>query len=78
MIRVVLTSALRVLVKNPIKKSFYGKKKFINVLTIFFIFHKSDVKTFFKQIINQCPKGTCQHFPNNNDDDDDNLPGNNN
>ena len=54
------------------------KKKFINVLTIFFIFHKSDVKTFLKQIVNQCPKGTCQHFPNNNDDDDDNLPGNNN
>ena len=54
------------------------KKKFINVLTIFFIFHKSDVKTFLKQIVNQFPKGTCQHFPNNNDDDDDNLPGNNN
>ena len=55
-----------------------GKKKTINVLTIFFIFHKSDIKTFLKQIINQCPKGTRQHFPNNNDDDDDNLPGNNN
>ena len=44
-----LTSALRALVKNPVKKSFYGKeKKTINVLTAFFIFHKSDVKTFLK------------------------------
>ena len=46
MIRVVLTSALRVLVKNPIKESFYGKK--INILTYFFIFHKNNVKTFLK------------------------------
>ena len=47
------------LVKNPIKKNFYGKrKKTINVLTAFFIFHKSDVKTFFNWIFNQCPKGT--------------------
>ena len=46
--RVMLTSALRVLVKNPIKKSFYGKrKKIINVLIAFFISHKSDIKTFF-------------------------------
>ena len=37
-------SALRVLIKNPVKKNFYGKK--INILTTFFIFHKSDVKTF--------------------------------
>ena len=44
-----LTSALRALVKNPVKKSFYGKeKKTINVLTAFFISHKSDVKTFLK------------------------------
>ena len=42
-------SALRALVKNSIKESFYGKiKKKINVLTVFFIFHKSDVKTFLK------------------------------
>ena len=54
-----LTSALRALVKNPIKESLYGKrKKIINVLTIFFIFHKSDVKTFLKWIFNQCLKGT--------------------
>ena len=55
------------------------EKKTINILTIFFIFHKSDVKTFLKQIVNQCSKDTRQHFPNNDDDDDDdNLPGNNN
>ena len=49
-----LTSALRALVKNPVKKSFYGKeKKTINVLTAFFIFHKSDVKTFFNWILNE-------------------------
>ena len=34
------------------------EKKTINVLTAFFIFHKSDVKTFFNWIFNQCPKGT--------------------
>ena len=44
-----LTSALRILVKNPVKESFYGKrKKKINVLTVFFISHKNDVKTFLK------------------------------
>ena len=52
-----LTSALRALIKNPVKESFYGKKKF-NVLTTFFISHKSDVKTFIKLIVNECPKGT--------------------
>ena len=38
------------MVKNLIKESFYGKikKKAINVLTVFFISHKSDVKTFLK------------------------------
>ena len=53
-----LTSALRTLIKNPVKESFYGKKKKINVLTAFFISHKSDVKTFIKLIGNECPKGT--------------------
>ena len=48
--REMLISALRALVKNPVKESFYGKrkKKTINVLTVFFISHKSDVKTFLK------------------------------
>ena len=55
-----LTSALRALVKNSVKESFYGKrkKKTINVLTVFLIFNKSDVKTFLKWIVNKCPKGT--------------------
>ena len=30
------------------------EKKIINVLTAFFIFHKSDVKTFLKWILKQC------------------------
>ena len=52
----------RALVNNPIKESFCGKrKKIINVLTAFFISHKISVKTFLKQIINQCPKRTYQH-----------------
>ena len=51
-------SDLRVLVKNPVKESFYEEKKTINILTTFFIFHKNDVKTFSKLIINKCPKGT--------------------
>ena len=39
------------------------KKKVINTLTAFFISHKSGIKTFLKQIINECPKGTRQHDP---------------
>ena len=35
------------LIKNLVKESFHGKKKTINILTTFFISHKSDVKTFF-------------------------------
>ena len=30
------------------------EKKEINVLTAFFISHKSDIKTFLKLILNQC------------------------
>ena len=42
-----------------LKKVFMGKEnKVINVLTVFFISHKSDVKIFLKWIINQCPKCT--------------------
>ena len=52
-----LTDALRVMVNNPFKESFYGKKK-KNVLKAFSIFHKSDVKTFLKWIVNHCPKDT--------------------
>ena len=44
-----LTSILRTMVKNSVKENFYEKrKKIINILTIFFISHKSDVKTFLK------------------------------
>ena len=48
--RKMLTNALRALVNNPFKESFYGekKKKTIKVLTVFFISHKSCVKTFQK------------------------------
>ena len=40
---------LRTLVKNPVKKSLYRKrkKKVIYVLIAFFVFHKSDVNIFF-------------------------------
>ena len=52
-------SALKVLINNSVKESFYKeKKKTINILTAFFISHKGDVKTFLKWIVNQCPKGT--------------------
>ena len=54
----ILTNIIRVLVNNPFKEKFYGKKKTINILTTFFIFHKSDVKIFLKLIINHCPKDT--------------------
>ena len=47
-----LTSALKVLVKNPVKENFYGKKKkVINVMTAFFISHKNNVKIFFNWIL---------------------------
>ena len=36
-------NALRILVNNPFKESFIEKKKTINVLTVFLIFHKDDV-----------------------------------
>ena len=56
-----LTYILGTLVNNLFKESFYGKrkKKTINVLKDFFIFHKSCVKTFLKLIVNHYPKGTC-------------------
>ena len=51
---------LRAMVNNPFKESFMEKKKkkkAINVLPVFSISHKSDVKTFLKLIVNYCPKG---------------------
>ena len=42
-------SVLRTLVKNLVKENFYEKrKKLINVLIVFFISYKSDIKTFLK------------------------------
>ena len=43
-----LTNAFRALVNNPFKESFYEKRKKINILTAFFIFHKNYVKTIIK------------------------------
>ena len=45
-----LINALRTIVNNLFKKKNYGKrkKKAINVFTVFFISHKSYVKTFIK------------------------------
>ena len=46
-----LIDALRVIVNNQFKESFYRKrkkKKTVNVLTVFSISHKSNVKTFLK------------------------------
>ena len=46
-------SILKALVKDQLKKVFMGKeKKIINILTVFFIFHKSNIKTFLKLIFN--------------------------
>ena len=53
-----LTSALKALVNNPFKESFYGKLKNIYILTIFLISNKNGIKTFLKWIINECPKDT--------------------
>ena len=44
-----------------------NEKKVINILIAFFISNKSDIKTFLKWIINECPKGTRQHDPINID-----------
>jgi len=54
-----LTDALRVWVNNLFKENLYGKRKKINILIVFFISHKSDVKNFLKWIINHYFKGTC-------------------
>jgi len=47
---------LRALVNNPFKEKFYNEnkyKKIINVLSTFFIFYKTGIKTFLKLIVNQ-------------------------
>ena len=50
---------LRYWLRIQLKKIFIGEEKYtINVLSVFFISHKSDVKTFFNWILNQCSKDT--------------------
>ena len=41
------------LIRIQLKKIFIGKEKIaINVLTAFYIFHKNDVKTFLRALVN--------------------------
>ena len=54
-IREMLTSALRALVNNPFKESFYGKWKKKSIFWQFSSFlnsHKNSIKIFLKWIIN--------------------------
>ena len=39
---------LREFINNLFKINFYRKRKKINILTTFFIYHKNDIKTFLK------------------------------
>ena len=45
--RKMVTSVIKILVNNIFKKKLI-KKKLINILIIFFIFHQNDIKTFLK------------------------------
>ena len=55
----VLPNTLKVMVNNPFKENFYEKKKkIINILTVFFISHKNNIKIFLKLIVNHCSKDT--------------------
>ena len=55
-----LMSTLKVLVKNPFKKSvditFMRNEK--NCQNINYFFFSFSIKTFFNWIVNQCPKST--------------------
>ena len=53
-----LINVFKVLVNNLFKESHYGEKKYLMFFIGFFIFHKSDIKTFLKWIANQFPKDT--------------------
>ena len=48
---VMLTSVFKYLLTIQLNKVFMEKKS-INILTIFFIFYKSDVKIYLKWIVN--------------------------
>ena len=39
------------------------KEKYNYFLTVFYIFHKNDIKIFLKSSINIIPKGICQLGP---------------
>ena len=53
---VILTSVLRILINNPVKKNFYKKKKKINILTIFFISIKVISKLFKNRLFSNVLK----------------------
>ena len=55
---IMLMSTFRTLVNNSVKKKFYEKRKKNNYDSFFFIFHKSNIKTFLKWIVNQYFKDT--------------------
>ena len=48
--------ALRVIVNNLYKQSFYVKKKKINILTVLSISYQSGIEIFLKWIVNHYPK----------------------
>ena len=56
----VLPNALKVMVNNQFKENFYEKRKkrAINVLIVFFIFYKNNIKIFLKLIVNHGSKDT--------------------
>ena len=59
---------LRHWLRTQLKKIFMGKgkKKQLMFWQLFFIFHKNNVKTFLKWILNQYPKSTRKPDPKNN------------
>ena len=61
----ILTNTLKTLANNQFKDNFYEKRKKEQLIfwQFFFIYHKNDVKTFPKWIVNQCPKNIGLHDP---------------
>ena len=55
-----LMSAFKTMVKNPVKESFLLKKT-INILIIFFIFHKSNIKILLKWLLKHFSFIECSH-----------------
>ena len=50
--------ALRILVQEVFLESFYEKKNELIVLASFYVSNESDVRTFLKWFIKNCPKDT--------------------